>query len=120
MIRCGQRHRDRAARAHLEALKELAEAVEARMATEAPAAVLRGFRRENHSVLVVDDHEATRYSISRALRASGYRTIEASAGAQALELSPCAAALVLDVQLPDLHGFEAPCACRCRSARPGP
>jgi CheY-like chemotaxis protein len=92
-------------RTHLDALRELAQAVKARAALgdHAPSFL---FQRQAHSVLVVDDHNATRYSISRALRASGYRTLEASAGAQALELSEFASAVVLDVQLPDLHGFE--------------
>lgn len=93
-----------AARTHLEALEELAAALKARTHSKFPPAP--GFNREKYSVLVVDDHDATRYSISRGLRASGYQAIEASAGVQGLELSPYVAALVLDVQLPDLHGFE--------------
>jgi DNA-binding response OmpR family regulator len=62
--------------------------------------------REQFSVLVVDDDEAARYSIARGLRASGYRTVEASAGAEALELAEYVSAVVLDIHLPDLVGFE--------------
>jgi CheY-like chemotaxis protein len=69
----------------------------------------------NHSVLVVDDHGPTRYAIARALRAAGFRTVEASAGAQALELAPYVSAVVLDVHLPDLHGLEV-----CRLLRKNP
>lgn len=95
-----------ATRHHLEGLQELAEAVHARLALARDALAGLHFHRHDYSVLVVDDHEPTRYGISRALRASGYNTFEASAGAEALELSRFASALVLDVQLPDLHGFE--------------
>lgn len=62
--------------------------------------------RGNYSVLVVDDHDAGRYATARALRATGFRTMEAAAGAQALELAPYASAMVLDVHLPDVDGFE--------------
>ncbi len=59
-----------------------------------------------HSILVVDDHDANRYAIARALRAAGFPTVEAAAGAQALELAGYVSAVVLDVHLPDLHGLE--------------
>lgn len=68
-----------------------------------------------HSVLVVDDHEPTRYAIARALRASGFKTVEASAGAEALELAAYVSAVVLDVHLPDLLGLEV-----CRLLRSAP
>ncbi|MFY0526988.1 PAS domain S-box protein [Archangium gephyra] len=58
-------------------------------------------------VLVVDDTEATRYIIVKALRRAGMEVLEASSGQEALT----AAALkpdvvVLDVRLPDMSGFE--------------
>jgi CheY-like chemotaxis protein len=71
--------------------------------------------RSQHSILVVDDVEASRYAMSRSLRASGFRTVEASAGAQALELAEYVSGVVLDVHLPDLHGFEV-----CRLLREKP
>ncbi|HET8748670.1 MAG TPA: response regulator [Ramlibacter sp.] len=62
--------------------------------------------RSHHSVLVVDDNPASRYASARALRAAGFNTVEASAGAEALELVEFVSAVVLDVHLPDLLGFE--------------
>ncbi|MFT4172883.1 MAG: response regulator [Herbaspirillum sp.] len=58
-------------------------------------------------VLVVDDNPVTRYSTSRVLRAAGFRTREAAAGGDALEVvDGSVAAVVLDVHLPDIDGFE--------------
>jgi DNA-binding response OmpR family regulator len=71
--------------------------------------------RAEHSILVVDDHEASRYALSRGLRALDYHVLEAAAGAQALELAEYVSAIVLDVHLPDLHGMEV---CRLLRARP--
>lgn len=102
-------------RAHIAALRDLADAVRARFAGTGQNLADVDFQRAEHSVLVVDDHEPTRYAISRALRASGYQTLEAGAGAAALELSEFSSAIVLDVQLPDLHGFEV-----CRLVRQTP
>lgn len=63
--------------------------------------------RSRHTVLVVDDNPATRYATARALRAGGFRTIEAANGADAIERSRGeVSALVLDVHLPDMTGFE--------------
>jgi len=61
------------------------------------------------SVLVVDDHPAFRASARRLLESEGYRVVgEAGDGAGALaaviELSPDL--VLLDVQLPDIDGFE--------------
>ena len=71
--------------------------------------------RSTHSVLVVDDAESSRYALSRGLRAEGFQTVEAAAGAQALELAEYVSAVVLDVHLPDVHGFEV-----CRLLRGNP
>ncbi len=73
-------------------------------------------QRADYCVLVVDDHGPGRYAIARALRAAGFRTIEAAAGAEALELAEYASAVVLDVHLPDLLGFEV---CRLLRANMG-
>ncbi|HEU4461538.1 MAG TPA: response regulator [Solirubrobacterales bacterium] len=61
------------------------------------------------SVLIVDDHPGFRASARRMLEASGYAVVgEAAAGAEAVaaagELAP--ELVLLDVQLPDLDGFE--------------
>jgi DNA-binding response OmpR family regulator len=71
-------------------------------------------QRAEFSVLVVDDNPATRYSLARTLRAAGYRTMEANSGAEALELAEYVQAMVLDVHLLDLHGWEV---CRLLRAR---
>lgn len=70
--------------------------------------------RSTFSILVVDDHEPTRYSLVRGLRAAGFNVLEAATGAAALELAEYASAVVLDVYLPDLHGPEV---CRLLRAR---
>jgi len=73
--------------------------------------------RRRHTVLVVDDNATSRYSISRVLRAAGFTTVETAGGAEALELAAheAVAAIVLDVHLPDLHGFEV---CRLLRSQP--
>jgi PAS domain S-box-containing protein len=74
-------------------------------------------RADRPTVLVVDDSAAGRYSLARALRAHGFDTVETAGGAQALELAAKhhVSAVVLDVHLPDLHGFEV---CRLIRSRP--
>ena len=72
--------------------------------------------RAAHTVLVVDDNAATRYSTGRVIRAAGFRTAEAGSGAEALELiAQGVSAVVLDVHLPDIDGFEL-----CRRIRANP
>ena len=60
------------------------------------------------SILHVDDDEANRYVHTRMLQRAGFNVTEASTGAQALqlvaEIKPDL--IVLDVKLPDIHGFE--------------
>lgn len=61
------------------------------------------------SVLIVDDHPSFRASARRMLEASGYSVVgEAADGAAAIaaarELEP--ELILLDVQLPDIDGFE--------------
>ena len=60
-------------------------------------------------VLIVDDHEPFRAAVRALLTAAGYDVVgEAADGADALraagELAPDA--ILLDVQLPDIDGFE--------------
>ena len=59
-------------------------------------------------VLVVDDTDASRYFVSRVLRANGYQVLEAATGQGALDTALCEQpeVVVLDVKLPDVHGFE--------------
>ncbi|MDB5954376.1 response regulator [Ramlibacter sp.] len=72
--------------------------------------------RSVHTVLVVDDNPATRYSTARLIRAAGFRTIDAGSGGEALDLvAQGVSAVVLDVHLPDIDGFEV-----CRMIRANP
>ncbi|NML46967.1 response regulator [Ramlibacter sp. G-1-2-2] len=72
--------------------------------------------RGRHTVLVVDDNPATRYSTARVIRAAGFQTAEAGTGGEALELvAQGMSAVVLDVHLPDTDGFEV---CRVIRSRP--
>jgi PAS domain S-box-containing protein len=58
-------------------------------------------------IVVVDDNPATLYSTSRILRAAGFDVTEAVNGQQALDFAGQGADLILlDVNLPDIHGFE--------------
>ncbi|HEU4829178.1 MAG TPA: ATP-binding protein [Gemmatimonadales bacterium] len=67
-------------------------------------------RRGNETILVVEDEEAVRLLASRALRESGYRTVEANQGGEALRILADRGAsidLVLtDVVMPGMGGKE--------------
>ena len=60
------------------------------------------------AILVVDDNHPTRYSTSRVLRNEGFAVHEAATGQEALALAAAHALdlVVLDVNLPDIDGFE--------------
>jgi PAS domain S-box-containing protein len=69
--------------------------------------------RALHTVLVVDDSAATRYSTSRVLRAAGFQVAEAASGTEGIARAmQGVAGVVLDVHLPDIDGFEV-----CRTLR---
>jgi PAS domain S-box-containing protein len=58
-------------------------------------------------ILVVDDNDANRYAVARMLRGAGFETSEAETGRQAIALAQREPdVIVLDVRLPDMHGFE--------------
>ena len=83
---------------------------------DSPAAIQSTIDRGAHTVLVVDDNPATRYSTSRIIRAAGFKVSEAGSGGEALELSEKGvSAVVLDVHLPDMDGFQV---CRVIRSRP--
>jgi len=64
---------------------------------------------------VVDDNPATLYSTARVLRRANFEVSEGVTGAQALALAESADLLLLDVHLPDIHGFEV-----CKRLRANP
>jgi DNA-binding response OmpR family regulator/nitrogen-specific signal transduction histidine kinase len=59
-------------------------------------------------ILNVDDLEAQRYVKRRDLEANGFSVVDATTGAEALRLTEQIkpAVLLLDVQLPDINGYE--------------
>ena len=59
-------------------------------------------------ILVVDDNAPLRYALGRTLRQHGFDVVEAMNGSQALELSYTERPdlVLLDVNLPDIHGFD--------------
>lgn len=70
----------------------------------------------NGTILVVDDRAASRYSIVHALTRAGFAVVEAESGQQALELaSQVPSAILLDVKLPDILGYEV-----CRRLKSNP
>jgi Response regulators consisting of a CheY-like receiver domain and a winged-helix DNA-binding domain len=64
--------------------------------------------RDGNRILVVDDNAATRYSVRRVLEHHGYSVEEAGTGGEGLEQLARLPfdALVLDVNLPDMSGFD--------------
>jgi PAS domain S-box-containing protein len=59
-------------------------------------------------ILVVDDNAPLRYALGRTLRQHSFEVIEASTGERALELAGAEQPdlVLLDVNLPDIHGFD--------------
>lgn len=72
-------------------------------------------QRKNRTVLVVDDNPAHRYAMARLLSHAGFQVAEAWNGKAAIESAPQADALVLDVFMPDMDGWQV-----CRSLRADP
>ena len=63
--------------------------------------------QHSHQVLVVDDTEANRYTVSRILRQHGFAVREAATGRDGLNaLAGGADLVVLDIRLPDIDGFD--------------
>jgi CheY-like chemotaxis protein len=62
--------------------------------------------RDQVQLLLVDDDEAKRYVLGVWLRRAGYTVVEAATGQDALDLAASADLVLLDVNLPDISGFE--------------
>ena len=58
------------------------------------------------TLLLVDDNEAKRYVFATWLRRAGHTVIEAETGQEALAKAASAELVLLDVNLPDIHGVE--------------
>ena len=72
--------------------------------------------KQKITILVVDDDDTGRYTISRILYQAGFEVIEAGNGAEGLKLAKEDPGLIiLDVNLPDMSGFEV---CRLVKANP--
>ena len=71
-------------------------------------------------VLVVEDNEKNMKLFRDVLRATGYRTLEATTGGEAVELAAeqAPALVLMDIQLPDIDGVEALAAAGRRRAPP--
>jgi len=69
------------------------------------------------AILNVDDYDPSRYARSKVLRQAGFEVLEAATGKEALQIvierSP--ALVLLDVNLPDMSGYEI-----CRQIRKNP
>jgi len=77
---------------------------------------MRGDGSERVTILNVDDYEPGRYARSRLLRSFGFEVREAKTGAEALSVAATEppALVILDVNLPDISGFEV-----CRRLKEG-
>ena len=58
------------------------------------------------TLLVVDDDEAKRYILTTWLRRAGHTVIQATTGSEALEKVGLAELVVLDINMPDMSGYE--------------
>jgi CheY-like chemotaxis protein len=67
------------------------------------------------TVLVVDDDEAKRYILTSWLRRAGHTVIEAATGREALDMVGAVELVLLDVNLPDMTGYEV-----CRQIKGNP
>jgi serine phosphatase RsbU (regulator of sigma subunit)/DNA-binding response OmpR family regulator len=67
------------------------------------------------ALLLVDDDEAKRYVLATWLRRAGHTVTEVGTGAEALAAAPDADLVVLDVNLPDMSGFDV-----CRQIKTDP
>ena len=84
--------------------------------TDAPTD-FRPIDRTQHELLVIDDNPASRYATVRQLGSAGFRTREAATGAEGLAKADASvSAVILDIHLPDIDGFELCAILRSRPA----
>jgi CheY-like chemotaxis protein len=72
------------------------------------------------SVLIVDDHDGFRTFARKLLEAAGFAVVEAANGVEATEVARAVqpVLVLLDVQLPDIDGFEVARQITARHGRP--
>jgi CheY-like chemotaxis protein len=75
---------------------------------DAPGAVDENDVLPVASILTVDDYRPSLYAHARLLRGAGFEVVEATTGRSALEIAQRERPdlVLLDVHLPDIHGFE--------------
>ena len=77
------------------------------MSDENSFSYFRPIDRSQHLLLVVDDEPASLYATVRLLQNAGFRTCEAVSGTAGLAAATDAvSAMIVDVHLPDMDGFE--------------
>jgi PAS domain S-box-containing protein len=81
------------------------------------ATPFRPIARGEHELLVIDDNPASRYATVRQLGSAGFRTREAATGTEGLAKADASvSAVILDIHLPDIDGFELCAMLRSRPA----
>lgn len=77
----------------------------------------RPIDRSENELLIIDDNPASRYATVRQLRSAGFRTREAANGNEGLAAADDSiSAIVLDIHLPDIDGFDLCAMLRSRPA----
>jgi PAS domain S-box-containing protein len=71
---------------------------------------------ERQKILVVDDNASSLYATTRILRAAGFDVLEADNGDKALALADQIGLMILDINLPDMDGYEVCRQLRARSS----
>lgn len=68
---------------------------------------MSGGVREPKTVMVVDDYDDVRVVTRQALESFGYRVLEASSGAEAVELAQAESPdlILMDLSMPNMDGF---------------
>lgn len=63
---------------------------------------------DRRTVLLVDDNQTHQYSLGKHLEESGFEVMQAETGSEALQMaaSHCPDAVLLDINLPDMTGFD--------------
>ncbi|MBP7777826.1 MAG: response regulator [Acidobacteria bacterium] len=105
-----------------QALAGAPEASQAPPAARRPPGARRGARRQRRlDILVVEDNATNQKVVAHVLEQRGYRVTAASTGRQAVEMASRRSfdLILMDVQMPEMDGFEATAAIRAQEAQSG-